>query len=118
MPNEQTDGWDELDLRDEINRLRRERNNHLMDEPDYVDAIIQIIQSHEQEAERRGRKTAKEENARDFDSIVEAFNRAVYSEFKETSINNLRMVINGADARAKYADLPVQQLTQQEGKKT
>lgn len=54
------------------------------------------------------RKVAKEENARDFSAVVKSFNEALAAGFDRPSVMRLRTVINCADARANYTNLPVQ----------
>ena len=39
------------ELRDAINRLRRERDAHQMDEPEYVDRVMQLITDRDAERE-------------------------------------------------------------------
>ena len=73
--------------------------------------LVSYITQYGNKRELEGRKKAKQENARDFDAIVGAFNYALTQGFDKDSVQLLRMEINGADARAKYIDLP-EQLTE------
>lgn len=68
----------------------------------------------DEQREREIRRVAKMENARDFSAVVKAFNEALSAGFDAPSVRSLRMVINGADARANYIDLPEQLTNPQE----
>lgn len=83
-----------------------------------VDRYWPLVEALIAKAVQEARKTAKQENAHDFDSIIEAFNICAENNFDLPSAARLRLVINGADARAKYSDLPVQAALQANKDKT
>lgn len=67
-----------------------------------------FITTRDERIKQEARRTAKKENARDFSAVVKAFNDALSAGFDAPSRMALRTVINGADARANYIDLPEQ----------
>jgi hypothetical protein len=50
---------DDEGLREEITRLRRERDAHQMDEPDYVDSVMALISQKIIEAFRQGQRVGQ-----------------------------------------------------------
>lgn len=117
--NKKPDAQAEVGLRDKVTRTVT-RNMQLMgkayssggksyDFMPMIDELMAAIEADKSAAAVEARKTAKQENANDFTAIVESFNRAVKANYDHYSMQNLGFVINNADARAKYSDLPVQE---------
>lgn len=80
----------------------------LKNPPETSEKILALINARDEQRESEIRRVAKMENARDFSAVVKVFNEALSAGFDAPSVRSLRMVINGADARANYIDLPEQ----------
>ena len=81
-----------------------------------VEDFMQLIDQYTQGKVDEARQIAKKENARDFSAVVIAFNEALVAVFDAPSVLRLRTVLNGADARANYIDLPAQLADRKEKK--
>ena len=66
------------------------------------------LQDYMAEQRADARRIAKSENVRDFSAVVKAFNDALTAGFDAPSVRILRMVLNNADNRANYINLPEQ----------
>jgi hypothetical protein len=94
-------------LEDHIDMYNQDRDSSAALGADIETAKAALLIWHQKEL-AEARQQAKMETARDFTSVVQAFNHALSVGFDKDSIRTLRMVLNGADARANYVDLPVQ----------
>ena len=86
------------------NSVRATADHAVCDYKRFTELLDQYTQGKVDEA----RQIAKKENARDFSAVVIAFNEALVAVFDAPSVLRLRTVLNGADARANYIDLPAQ----------